>query len=185
MFKSKVIAAVRSEIEFKNALNAENDVIFFLSPNILTLPKLLKLAHDNKKKVFVHIDLMEGIGKDKSGIKLLKKMEIDGIISTRVNIIRLAKEENIFTVQRFFIVDSKSVETTAEAVKQSKCDVIEVMPGVVPKVIKGLCEKLSVPVIAGGLIESEREIDAALRSGAIAISTGKSEFWSLKGEEVQ
>ena len=183
MFDFNVIAAVRSEEEFKKALIKEIEIIFMLAPNILTLPNQLKMAHECNKKVFIHIDLAEGIGKDKAGIKLLKKLNVDGVISTRVNIIRIAKDENLFTVQRFFIVDSKSLETTIEAVKQSRCDVVEIMPGVLPKVISYLNSTLSVPIIAGGLIGSRTEISEALSSGAVAVSTGKSEFWETRGEE--
>ena len=55
---------------------------------------------------------------------------------------------------------------------------IEIMPGVVEKVIKYMKEKVSVPIIAGGIIETEEEVKNALDAGATAISTGKKEFWS-------
>ena len=55
---------------------------------------------------------------------------------------------------------------------------MEIMPGVIPKVIQRL-SKEKVPVIAGGLIETKAEVTAALRSGATAISTGRPELWEL------
>jgi len=177
--KNEIIAAVRNDIELNKAIESRVTTIFYLTPNILTLSKILKKVHEAGKRLFVHIDLAEGVGKDKAGIKLLKKLGVDGIISTRVNIIKLAKNEEIFTVQRFFIVDSQSVDTTVESVKQSKCDVIEIMPGVVPKVISTLKGKISVPIIAGGLIETEEEIRSAFKNGALAISTGKDLFWDF------
>ena len=177
MINEKIIAAVRTQSEFNMALGSECNVIFLLSSSILTLGEMLKKCHELNKKLFVHIDLTEGIGKDKAGIKLLKKMNIDGIISTRTNLIKFAKEEGIYTVQRFFVVDSKSLSTTVEAALQSKCDVIEIMPGILPKVIKYLTNELDIPVLAGGLIETEEEIISAVSNGALTVSTGKSEFW--------
>ena len=53
------------------------------------------------------------------------------------------------------------------------------MPGVMPKVIRQMTEKLSVPVIAGGLISDKEDIIAALDAGATAISTTKEELWFL------
>ena len=61
--------------------------------------------------------------------------------------------------------------------KNSHADMVEIMPGVVGKVIAALKECISVPVIAGGLIETREEVDAALASGAAAVSTGKAELW--------
>ncbi len=172
-----IIAAVRCEKEFEEALNSNVSIMFDLSPSILTLEEKVNKAHSKKKKLFIHLDLAEGIGKDKEGIKFAKKIGVDGIISTRVNIIKIAREENLFTVQRFFIVDSQSVNTTIEAVKSSKPSMIEIMPGILEKVVKKLKNEINIPIIAGGLIETKAEIKASLDAGASAVSTGKKEFW--------
>jgi glycerol uptake operon antiterminator len=102
---------------------------------------------------------------------------VDGIISTRTNIIKMAKEEGVFSIQRFFILDSHSIDTTLESLKSSKADMIEIMPGIIPKIIKRLKESVDIPIIAGGLIETKEEIKEILKSGAFAISTGKEELW--------
>ena len=172
-----IIAAVRNDDEFNSAILSSGKIIFDLSPSMLTLEEKIKKAHKSNKKLFIHLDLAEGIGKDKAGVCYVKKLGVDGIISTRVNIIKFAREEKLFTVQRFFIVDSQSLNTAVESVKSSKPDMIEIMPGVVEKVIKYMKEKVSVPIIAGGIIETEEEVKRALDAGATAISTGKKEFW--------
>lgn len=173
-----IIAAVRSENELENALKSDVDIIFYLSPSLFTIKEIVKKIHDTNKKVFIHIDLAEGIGKDKSGIKFCKDVGVDGIISTKINMIREAKELGLTTVQRFFIIDSHSIDTTVETLKNSKADMIEIMPGVVYKVIKKLKTKLNIPVISGGLIDEKPEIYEALKSGASAISTGKQILWN-------
>lgn len=53
---------------------------------------------------------------------------------------------------------------------------IEIMPGTLDKVIKKLKNEINIPIIAGGLIETQEEIKASLESGASAVSTGKKEF---------
>ena len=174
---SRIIAAVRSEKELDVAVNSKIDIVFLLSSNIETLKRQVELSHQYNKKIFVHIDLSEGIGKDEYGIRFVKSQGVDGIISTRSNLIKLANKEGLYTVQRFFIVDTHSVDTTLETVKSSKPDMIEIMPGTVCKVIKKLKKELELPVVAGGLIETIQEIKDALLSGAVAISTGKKEFW--------
>lgn len=177
MLQKKIIAAVRGKID--KAVKSDVNIIFFLSPNILNIKGIIDEAHNSGKKIFLHFDLAEGIGKDKAGLEFIKKLGADGIISTRVNIIKAAREVGLATVQRFFIVDSHSIETTAEALKASKPDLVELMPGIITKVITEIKEKVDIPVIAGGLIETEREAAAAFEAGASAVSTGKPKLWKV------
>lgn len=177
-----VIAAVRNDAEFEDAIGSSANVIFDLNPDIITITKKIKKAHDANKKIFIHIDLAAGIGKDESGIKFLKALNVDGILSTRINIIRFAREHNLYCVQRFFAVDSKSIDTTASAIKTAKPDMIEIMPGILFKVIKSLKTIVDTPIIAGGLIDNEDEVREAIKSGATAISSGKRKLWELCGD---
>jgi len=177
MTNKQIIAAVRTGEDFACALESRVGIIFHLAPNIETITRQAELAHKAGKKLFIHLDLAEGIGKDEAGISYAKKQGVDGIISTRSGIVKMAKNAGVFTVQRFFIVDSQSLETTVQSAKNSKADMIEVMPGTVYKIISGLKEKTGVPVVAGGLIETAEEAENAIRNGAAAVSTGKKELW--------
>lgn len=175
-FINPVIAAVRTDEQYKNALKSDVSAIFMLKADILTIPELIKEKKD--KKVFVHVDMAEGVGKDKKGIELLKRMGVDGIITTKNSLISCAKDLGLITVQRFFIIDSGSVATALESVSQTKPDFAELMPGVIPKAIKGFIEKTHVPIISGGLIEDKTDVINALSAGAEAVSTGKVELWN-------
>ncbi|MBQ8250149.1 MAG: glycerol-3-phosphate responsive antiterminator [Clostridia bacterium] len=179
MKTGSVIAALRADKDFASLGTTVPKLIFDLSPDINSIGKRLDAVHAVGKQYFVHIDLASVIGKDESGIVFLKKLGVDGIISTRTNIIKTAREHGIFTVQRFFIVDSHSVATTLESLKASKADMIEIMPGIIPRVIKSLREKIDTPIIAGGLIESKRDIENAIESGASAVSTSRTELWQM------
>jgi len=179
MAGSKIIAAVRSSEELAAAISSGADTVFMLAPNIEELQGQLEAVHRAGKKLFIHIDLAEGIGKDEYGIRYVKRMGVDGIISTRTNIIRTARKAGMFTVQRFFIVDSHSVNTTIESSLASKADMIEIMPGTMAKIIQRLKKVLSMPIVAGGLIETASEVNEALGCGADAISTGKKELWGI------
>lgn len=172
-----VIAAIRNDEDLEYALESDADIIFHLASDILTLKADIEKAHSHGKKIFVHIDLAEGIGKDASGISYMKALSTDGIISTRVNLIKTARELGLSTVQRFFIVDSHSIDTTIDAVKSSKPDMVELMPGLLTKVITQIKKEVRIPIIAGGLIESKSEIISAINAGADAVSTGKRALW--------
>ena len=178
---NKVIAAVRSKEELLRAALSDVKIVFHLSPNILTLEEDIKILHSAEKKLFLHLDLADGIGRDRSGIEYIKRLGVDGIISTRTSIIKYARELGVFTVQRFFIVDSQSIYTTIETLKSSKAQMIEVMPAM-GKTIMRLKEAVDVPIIAGGLIETWEEAIGILKSGASAVSTGKVQIWGEKYE---
>lgn len=182
LMRNKVIAAVRTQEELVRAANSEVRIVFDLNPDILTLEKNIRILHGAGKKFFIHLDLADGIGKDRSGILYAKNLGIDGIISTRTGIIKTAREMGVFSVQRFFIVDSHSIDTTVEALKTSKAQMIEIMPGSVLKVISKMKETIEVPIIAGGLIETEKEALDALKSGASAVSTGAQNLWNSRSE---
>lgn len=175
----RIIAAVRSIDELQEAIKSDVWMIFMLAPNIEDIGSQAELVHKVGKKLFIHIDLAEGIGKDEYGIRFVKKLGVDGIISTRTNIIKTASKLGVCTVQRFFIVDSQSVDTSIEAAIRSKADMIEIMPGTVAKVIKKMKGKLEMPIVAGGLVGTQAEIDEALSCGASAVSTSKKELWSI------
>lgn len=136
---------------------------------------MAKAAHSQGKKLFILIDLATGIGKDKSGILYAKNAGVDGIISTRTNIIKCG----LFTVQRFFIVDYHSIDTTVESVKASKADMIEFMSGILAKVIKKIEKLVNVPIIAGGSIDNIDEIKEIIESSATAVSTRDKRLWEL------
>jgi len=177
MEKSKIIAATRSNEELLIAAKSKAEIIFMLAPNIADIKEQAELVHKAGKKFFIHLDLAEGIGKDAYGIRFAKEQGIDGIISTRTNIIKMSRKEGVFTVQRFFIVDTHSIDTTIESAKASKADMIEIMPATVYKVVKKLKSELEMPIVLGGLLETEAEVLEALSGGATAISTGKRELW--------
>ena len=58
-------------------------------------------------------------------------------------------------------------------------DIIEVLPGVMPKVIRQLCREFSMPLIAGGMIFDKEDVITALSAGAAAVSTTRSDIWHL------
>ncbi len=172
-----VIAAVRNNEDFEIAIKSKVKIIFDLAPGIAEIGDKIKKAHSAQKILFAHIDLATGIGKDKSGIEFLKNLGLDGILSTKASMIKTAKELGLKAVQRFFIIDSKSVTATVEGIKSTKADMIEVMPALVFRVIKRLKAEVDVPIIAGGLVETAEDVAAACDSGAFAVSTGKHDLW--------
>ena len=159
-----VIAAVRTDEEYLLATKSPVTAIFMLKADILTLPDLLACKRD--KSVYIHMEY-------------LKKCGADGIISTKNHMISAAKELGLGTVQRFFIIDSVSVATALDIVASTKPDYAELMPGILPKAVKSFVDKTHTKIIAGGLIETKKDVLAALSAGADGVSTGRKELWDV------
>lgn len=175
-----IAAAIRTEKDFSTALRSDVDMVFLLHSNIMTVNQCVKEIHSAGKKAFIHVDFAEGIGKDRAGLEFLAKQGVDGVLTTRTNIVKAAKDYDLITVQRFFMIDSHSVGTSVESIKISKPDIIEIMPGIVTKKIREFSERVDMPIIAGGIVETIDEVRAALAAGAAVVSTGEAALWSME-----
>ena len=171
--RRSVIAAVRGAQDVRRAADSPASAVFLLGGSILTL-------HGAGKSVFVHLDLCEGLGKDAAAVEWCARfVKPDGFISTRSQPLRRAGELGLMTIQRIFLVDSGSLTGGMRHLSANPPDFIEVMPGLVPKAIVRLKEELRLPVIAGGMITERREVEEAIRAGALAVSTSAPELWRL------
>ncbi|MGM9630479.1 glycerol-3-phosphate responsive antiterminator [Butyricicoccus sp.] len=171
-----IIAAVKNDDGLEKALASDCAAIFFLYGTILNIGQLTERAKSGGKLVFVHIDLIEGLtGKDISVDFIAQNTQADGIISTRINLIRHAKNLGLITIQRFFLLDSLSFENVVR--QSSYADAVDILPGTMPRVIERLMNKLRQPIIASGLIIDKQDIMSALSAGALAVSTTSELLW--------
>lgn len=68
-----------------------------------------------------------------------------GIISTKPALIRRARELGLCAVQRFFVLDSIALENLKRQLENTRPDSIEILPGVMPKVIRRITGFARVP----------------------------------------
>lgn len=180
MDDSPVIAAVKNMEMLENAVNSPCEIIFMLSGDIFNLADAVKRAHEKEKMIFIHIDLIEGFSRDAVALRYIhENISPDGIISTKAGLIKIAKEMGMLTVRRFFIIDSLSLDNVVNATIAEKSDAIEIMPGVMPKIISKLKKKIKTPMIAGGLISEKEDVIGALQAGANGVSTTAENVWNL------
>ena len=172
-----VIAAV-SQDGLQAALQSPVQIIFHLGIDLMSVGDVIRQAHSAGKYIFIHLDLAEGIGKDRAGVRYLAQCGADGIISTKAQLIRYAKEQGLITVQRFFALDSKGMDSIEEMAKNTNPHLMEIMPGVIGKAIRRF-KDCGIPIIAGGLVETKAEVTEAINCGASAVSTGREILWYL------
>jgi len=174
-----IIPAARSMDVFKAALtHTIVPSVVLLFGDINSLPVLISLAKEHKKRLILHLDLFDGIGKDKAGIKFLARAGITAIITTKSHLCKFARDEGMIVIQRLFLMDSDSLRTGLNLVHNFRPDAIEILPGSVPaSAVQELILKTGLPILAGGLIRTKEDVDHAIAGGISAVSTSRQDLW--------
>jgi glycerol uptake operon antiterminator len=176
-FAHPIVPALRSEEQLQRAAESVATSVFLLYGDLMNL----KYLHDHGKQVFVHLDLIKGLGKDESAVEYLKAQILaDGMITTKGNLITVAKKVGLVPIQRVFLLDSQSLATGIAQIKTHRPDYIEVLPGLIPDLIQQIVQETGIPVITGGLVKTPQQVLEALRKGAVAVSTSEESLWNLK-----
>ncbi|HWS41482.1 MAG TPA: glycerol-3-phosphate responsive antiterminator [Pseudoflavonifractor sp.] len=180
LYDCPVIASVKDEANLERGLASQCGIIFLLFGNVLNLPELVDRVKATGKLTLVHLDLIDGLAqRDVSVDFVATHTKADGIITTRPQLARHAKGLGLISLQRFFLLDSMAVENMRRQLEQDCCDLIEVLPGPMPKVISRLTAAVHKPVIAGGLISDKEDVTGALAAGAVAVSSTSEKIWFL------
>lgn len=180
-----VIAAARDGAGLSAAIASPSAAVFLLGGTILSLPDAVSRVQNVGKRAFVHIDLIEGLGHDAAAVDwCAANARPDGLISTRQPLLRRARELGLACVQRVFVMDSSSVLSALRLVGSFRPDMLELLPGLMPKLIAQFSGELPGSVIiAGGLITQAAEVKGALDAGALAVSTGARALWDWTPED--
>lgn len=179
--KYKLVAAVKDERHLEKALKKPLSGIFLLTGNIGVLKKFVDFYRENGFIVFVHVEKIGGISFDQEGLQFIANyVKPDGIITTKANLIKIAKKLDLITIQRCFLIDSDAFKNAVEITKEIQPDFVELMPALIPSMIEKFRAETNLPIITGGLLQNKEQMMRALGSGAIAVSTGNPELWSIK-----
>ena len=179
-----IIAAVKDDNGLEAALTEDIEIIFVLYGDICSIPTIVDKIKKAGKVAMVHVDLITGLNNSKDVcLDFIKNnTKADGIITTKSNLIQHARELELNTVLRYFILDSLALQNIEKQARSPgiKPDIIEFLPGIVlPKMIKRINKVSRVPIIAGGLIADKEDVMNALDAGALAISTTNRDVWEL------
>lgn len=176
-----VIAAIKDMEGLRACCEVEAvKVVFVLFGDICNIDTIVKKIKQADKVVMVHIDLISGLNSKEVAVDYIKyHTAADGIISTRPVMLKRARELSMYTTLRVFVLDSMAFDNIEKQMNLVHPDMIEILPGLMPKVIRRVCRITKVPVIAGGLISEKEDVIAALSAGAIAVSSTNHDVWEL------
>lgn len=175
-----VIAAVKDESGLEEGLQSESQIVFLLFGDICTISRYTDRVKAAGKLAFVHMDLIGGLGNKEVAVDFIREQTgAAGIISTKPQLVKRAKELGMFGILRIFVIDSIAFGNIGKQCAFLTPDAVEILPGLMPKIIRRLCSSVAVPIIAGGLISDKEDVMNALEAGAMAISATNPKVWFM------
>lgn len=180
VLENPVIAGIKNLDNLSAALESPCEIIFLLTGNIFNLKEVSHRVQEKNKGLYIYIDSIDGFSKDTWGLEyIVKNIYHDGIITEKSNLVKLSKDMGVFTIQRLFIPDSNALENAINSIKKVRPSAIEILPGIMPKIIKNIIDETKISVIASGLIRNKSDLESSLNAGATAISTSHKDVWYI------
>ncbi|MEF2967105.1 glycerol-3-phosphate responsive antiterminator [Paenibacillus sp. M1] len=175
-----IIASVTKEEQFVQVLESSVKRVNLMIGHIGNIEEYISRLHDAGKLVYVHLEMIAGLGKDAHSVAYLgDKFKADGIVTTKSGAVSAARHAGIKSIQRIFAIDTAAVNTAVRMINSTNPDEVELMPGLMPRVTRELKGMINQPLIVGGLIRHEHEMAEALASGADYISSGDPLIWNF------
>lgn len=174
-------AAVRSDDQLEPALRSACGAIFVLRANGLELSPVVHRIHAAGKLAVVHLDLVDGLNADLTGVRWLVRCGADAIISSHGQAVRAIRAEGLVAIQRLLCVSEIGIELGLVAVARSEPDIVELLPGVIlPAVADLVMSRLAVPMLAGGFIHDAAGAREVLDAGALGVTTSERALWDQR-----
>lgn len=182
----KLIAAIKEPKAIEVALKYKDNIsaVILMTGNILNIKSYVQLFHEAGLPVIVHVEKIGGLQLDQYGIDFISEVvKPFAIVTTKANIIKKAKQKNMFVIQRIFLIDTEVYEQLTHTIHRTAADMIEIMPCRAPDFIQKLVQVTEKPIITGGLLDKIEHAEAALTHGAHAVTTSNKNLW--KGTVLQ
>lgn len=174
----RILPAARKIKDVEKLMKLSYEYIVLLDTHIGQIKPVVDLVKANGKKALLHADLIEGLKNDEYAAEYLCQIvKPAGLISTRAGVIAKTKQNGLLAIQRLFLLDSSALDKSYRLLERTRPDFVEVLPGVIPHMIREVYERTNVPVFAGGLIRTTEDVERALAAGARAVTTSNAALW--------
>lgn len=174
-----VIPALRSLADLPTALGSRSRLVYLLAAGLSSIDEYLQALRAHDKDVIINLDLFAGLSRTSEAVAYLAASGCSGIISTHTDVLGVARSHGLYAVQRTFLIDSESVNSSMRSLRNFLPDALELLPApVAPRVLPALRERyMTVAAVGGGLIADLREADSLIQQGLDAVSTGNPDLW--------
>lgn len=177
--QTHIIPAVRSTEFLVPSSLAPGKIVYFLFGDPDNTAEMMELVAGVGKVPIINIDLAAGFARDHAAVSYLAHHHVQGIISTHPEPLRAARDFGLFAIKRTFLLDSAALESALRSLDQFMPDALEVLPAMAaPHIVHRLHQMYpSLPVIAGGLITTLREIEDLIHRGINTVSVSDHRLW--------
>lgn len=171
-------AAITAEEHLDAALESPAPVIFLLRGNGLMLSHLVRRVHHAGKLVAVHVDLVRGLRADRASVVWLGRAGVDAVISSHGQLMPAIRHDGMTAIHRLLLGRRSQLDTAIAAIGRSGPNIVEILPGVILPSVMGLMPSFGVPVLAGGFVRTEADVQAVLAAGALGVTTSTQALWT-------
>lgn len=176
--KNPIIAAVKDLEQLDMALDSACEVIFLLTGNIFNLREISNRVFKKDKCLYIYVDAIDGFSKDTWGLEyIIKNIPLNGIITSKPNIVKQSKDMGVFTIHRVIVSDTSALRDVLDSIRYNRPHGVQILPGIMPRIISTIVDKTKIPLITGGLILDGEDVKTSLDAGAIAVSTSNVDIW--------
>ncbi len=181
--KKAIIPVVRKQEDLPAALETKASCLFLVAGDITTIKRDVRLIRERGKACFLYIDFIDGHGSDRATVRYIaREVKPTGLVTIKNHLLKYAKREGLLAIQNLFLLDSQAIKTGLHSTRKYAPDGLEILPGIMPRVIREIVEVVSIPVIAGGLLEKPEDLLAAFRAGAAAAAVGRKALWPIANQ---
>lgn len=178
--KHRIIAALCKEQDLDDLCLSNVRAAFILCGDFKSLPDIVARIKKANIIPFVHIDFIDGLSAKEAAVDFVKYYTCaDGIVTTKSNQVKRAHLLGLLAVQRYFVFDTIAMYNVKKQMSLTNADAVEILPGVIPEVNKYLSSDGEDPLIVGGFINTQEDIENAFKSGALSITTSIPGLWYL------
>lgn len=173
-----IIPALRRSEDISHLVESTASKVFLMFGELSLLPRSVQQLKKLGKKVYLHCDLMKGLSHDKEALTYIADhIQPAGIITTKGHMIKHAKSLGLEAILHLFIIDTNALTTGIEKITSTKPHGIEIMPGLMPDVVREIHKHTSAPLYVGGLVKTHEQAAALLDAGATGVVSGHTPLW--------
>jgi glycerol uptake operon antiterminator len=174
----QLIPAITNVKDLEYFLTLDHPICVVMSIHVSMIKRVVERLKAQNKTIWLHLDLIPGLSSDEHGAQYaIQFFGIDGIVSTKTNAIKAAKKKKVTAIFRIFLIDTASMEKSLTRVDEIKPDYIEFLPALAHRILPEIRHRISVPVIGGGLIQTQSDINDCFASGMVAVTVSKTNLW--------
>lgn len=177
--ETPIIPAIRSAELITAGSGAPGKIVYFLFGNPEDISNMAGAAVTAGKVPIFNLDLVAGMARDAAAVSFLARRNVQGIISTHPEPLRAARDCGLFAIKRTFLLDSAALNSALRSLDQFVPDAVEVLPAMAaPHIVARLGDEYpQLPVVAGGLLHTLREIEDLLQRGITSVSVSDQSLW--------